>query len=268
MDKKALFFDIDGTLLSEITHMVPGSAAAALSEARKEGHRVFINSGRTLCLSREIFGLVETDGCLCGCGTYIEADGRILYHHQIPLERCNRIKKDIVAYGLDGVLEGKESCCMQKHVSRIPKTEHLKRSVGNSGILTPYGWENDQYVYDKFCVMADAQSDREGFFKTLEPDIQVIDRGDDFYECVPKGHSKATGIRFVLEHYGISLENAYVFGESTNDLSMFEYAIHTVLMGKHDRELEEYAEFITRTVEEDGIAYAMERLGLCKKPVS
>ena len=40
------------------------------------------------------------------------------------------------------------------------------------------------------------------------------------------------------------------------------------LMGKHDRELEEYAEFITRTVEEDGIAYAMERLGLCKKPVS
>lgn len=262
MNKKALFFDIDGTLLSEITHTVPASAADALRRARKKGHRIFINSGRTLCLTKEIFGMVETDGCLCGCGTYIEAEGKILYHHQIPLEQGNRIKKDIVAFGLDGVLEGMESCCMQKHVSRISKTEQLKKSVKNSGILAVHGWENDRYAYDKFCVMADGESDREGFFKTLEPDIQVIDRGDDFYECVPRGHSKATAIRFILEHYGIPLENAYVFGDSTNDLTMFEYAIHTVLMGKHDKELEKYAEFITKTVEEDGIAYAMERLGI------
>ena len=238
MDRKALFFDIDGTLLSEITRTVPDSAVRALEKARKRGHLVFINSGRTFCLTREFLKQVETDGCLCGCGTYIEAEGKALYHHQISLERCNRIKKDILAYGLDGVLEGWES------------------------ILTEHGWENDSYVYDKFCVMADEQSDKAGFFKTLEPDIEVIDRGDDFYECVPKGHSKATAIKMVLEHYGVALENAYVFGDSTNDLPMFEYAKHTVLMGKHDKELEAYAEFITRTVEEDGIAYAMKKLGI------
>ncbi|MCI8659344.1 MAG: HAD family phosphatase [Lachnospiraceae bacterium] len=262
MDRKALFFDIDGTLLSEITHRVPVSAKEALKEARKRGHLIFINSGRTFCLTKEILGMVEADGCLCGCGTYIEAGGNILYHHQIPLERGNRIKKDIVAYGLDGVLESMESCCMQKHVSRMPKAEHLKRTVKSSGILASYGWENDQYVYDKFCVMADEESDRKGFFKSLEPDIQVIDRGEDFYECVPRDHSKATAIQFVLKHYGIPLESAYVFGDSTNDLSMFEYATHTILMGKHDSELEPYAEFITKTVEEDGIAFAMKRLGI------
>ena len=72
MDRKALFFDIDGTLLSEITHKVPESAAHALEKARKKGHLVFINSGRTFCLTREFLNLVETDGCLCGCGTYID----------------------------------------------------------------------------------------------------------------------------------------------------------------------------------------------------
>ena len=262
MDRKALFFDIDGTLLSEITRTVPDSAVRALEKARKRGHLVFINSGRTFCLTREFLKQVETDGCLCGCGTYIEAEGKALYHHQISLERCNRIKKDILAYGLDGVLEGWESCCMQKQVSKIPATERLRQAVAESGILTEHGWENDSYVYDKFCVMADEQSDKAGFFKTLEPDIGVIDRGDDFYECVPKGHSKATAIKMVLEHYGVALENAYVFGDSTNDLPMFEYAKHTVLMGKHDKELEAYAEFITRTVEEDGIAYAMKKLGI------
>ena len=262
MDRKALFFDIDGTLLSEITRTVPDSAVRALEKARKRGHLVFINSGRTFCLTREFLKQVETDGCLCGCGTYIEAEGKALYHHQISLERCNRIKKDILAYGLEGVLEGWESCCMQKQVSKIPATERLRQAVAESGILTEHGWENDSYVYDKFCVMADEQSDKAGFFKTLEPDIEVIDRGDDFYECVPKGHSKATAIKMVLEHYGVALENAYVFGDSTNDLPMFEYAKHTVLMGKHDKELEAYAEFITRTVEEDGIAYAMKKLGI------
>lgn len=262
MDRKALFFDIDGTLLSEITHKVPESAVRALKEAREKGHLVFINSGRTFCLTKGFMSMVEADGCLCGCGTYIEAEGKVLYHHQLSLERCNRIKRDIAAYGLDGVLEGWESCCMQNHISRIPATERLRSSVAGSGILTSHGWENDEYIYDKFCVMADESSDREGFFKSLEPDIQVIDRGNDFYECVPKGHSKATAIGFVLKHYGIPLENAYVFGDSTNDLSMFVYAKHTVLMGKHDRELEAYAEFITRTVEEDGIAYAMRELGI------
>ena len=79
---------------------------------------------------------------------------------------------------------------------------------------------------------------------------------------MPSDHSKATAIQFVLKHYGIPLESAYVFGDSTNDLSMFEYATHTILMGKHDSELEPYAEFITKTVEEDGIAFAMKRLGI------
>ena len=47
-----------------------------------------------------------------------------------------------------------------------------------------------------------------------------------------------------------------------NDLSMFQYAQNAVLMGKHDKELEPYASFITKTVEEDGIAFAMEKFGL------
>ena len=37
----------------------------------------------------------------------------------------------------------------------------------------------------------------------------------------------------VCEHLGISLEDSVGFGDSMNDLSMFEYAVHTVAMGKH-----------------------------------
>ena len=57
-------------------------------------------------------------------------------------------------------------------------------------------------------------------------------------------------------------ETAYVFGDSTNDLPMFAYAKNRVLMGKHDRELEVFDSFLTRNVEDDGIAWALKQLGL------
>ena len=47
MKRKALFFDIDGTLLVDASKELPKSAALALTEARRAGHLVFINSGRT-----------------------------------------------------------------------------------------------------------------------------------------------------------------------------------------------------------------------------
>ena len=80
--------------------------------------------------------------------------------------------------------------------------------------------------------------------------------------CIPRGHSKATAIDLVLKHYGISKEDAYVFGDSSNDLSMFQYAVNCIAMGDHSPVLEPYISFVTKTVEDDGIAYAMKELGI------
>ena len=49
MNKAALFFDVDGTLIDEQTKIVPESTLRALKQARENGHLVFINTGRTSC---------------------------------------------------------------------------------------------------------------------------------------------------------------------------------------------------------------------------
>ena len=263
MGRKALFFDIDGTLVSEITGLMPNSARMALSETRKKGNLVFINSGRTLGGMKPVFPVIgeEADGYLCGCGTYLQIHGQVIHSRSIPHERGAAIKRAIVEYGLDGVLEGVESCYFQKGDSRMPLIRSLKEHVRQAG-GSPLTWEDDCYEFDKFCVCADEYSDREGFFAFLKPDIQVIDRGGDFYECVPAGCSKATAIDMVLNRLAIPKSDAYVFGDSSNDLACFQYAENAVLMGKHDAVLEQYATFMTKTVEEDGIEYAMKNLGL------
>lgn len=259
--RKALFFDIDGTLLSEITRQVPESAKNALKRARELGHLVFINSGRTWCLIGPIKELVEADGYLCGCGTYLVAGEEVIYSHRIPAKRAEEIKKAIHEFGFDGVLESAEACYFDREESWIPAMNSLRSSVSKSRAAELIDWEGETPEFDKFCLMADENSNKE-FFQWLLPDIQVIDRGRGFYECVPSGHSKATAIDRVLEHYHLELEDAYVFGDSTNDLSMFRHAKNAVLMGHHDKELEEYATFLTKTVEDDGIEYAMKELGL------
>ena len=262
MGRKALFFDVDGTLFSETPRIVPESAKKAIIETRKKGNLVFINSGRVVSNLGPVMKLVESDGCLCGCGTYVRIGEEEVYCHRIPHDRGIQVKKAIIRYDFDGVLEGIENCYFQKAESRIPKVRELKGYMKEGGHLSPYGWDDDCYEFDKFCVVADDRSDREGLFAFLEPDFQVIDRGDDFYECVPKGHTKATAIELVLNRLGMGLDDAWVFGDSSNDLDMFRYARNAVLMGKHDKVLEPYATFVTSTVEEDGIEYAMKNLGL------
>ncbi|WP_313183361.1 HAD family hydrolase [Lacrimispora sp.] len=260
--RKALFFDIDGTLYSEVNRNVPESAKEAIVQARKNGHLVFINSGRTACLIGSIKELIQVDGYCCGCGTRIIAEDQVLFSAAIPHERGIEIKSIIQEYDLDGVLEGTESCYFKKGTSRLPQVERMKQIVEREGNLSPYGWEEDCYDFDKFCVFADEKSDLKGFSRALGLDFEIIDRGSGFYECVPSQYSKATAIELVLKHYGIALEDAYVFGDSTNDLSMFEYAKNCILMGHHSVELEPYATFYTKNVEDDGVAYAMKKLGL------
>ena len=95
--RKALFFDIDGTLLTEDTHELPESAWRALERARDLGHLVFINTGRTYGNLGNLKELLPADGWLCGCGTYIVAEGSVLYDRRIPKERGEEIKAAVAA---------------------------------------------------------------------------------------------------------------------------------------------------------------------------
>lgn len=260
-DRKALFFDVDGTLMSEVDGQIPESAVNAIQEARKRGHLALINSGRVSKLLDPVRQKIAMDGYLCGCGTYILLGDKELYARKIPHPRGLEIKRLLERHGLEGILEGKGGCHFRRGTSPMPRLEQIRSAIQKTGCVSPYPIEEDNYDFDKFCCVSDASSDVEGFIREL-PDFEVIDRGNDFWECVPKGHSKATAIQMVLDACGITLENAYVFGDSTNDLAMFAYAKNAVLMGTHDKELEAYATFVTKTVEEDGIAYAMKELGI------
>lgn len=260
MKRKALFFDIDGTLLTDGTKNLPESAELALKKAREAGHMVFINTGRSRILMQELEGRVEVDGYLCGCGTLIEVHGKKLMHHVLSAELRRNIQDNIIRCNLDGILEGPGGIYVQKGQSRMPGVQRVKDLFLGSGVMFEADWAAGTLLFDKFCVLKDENSDIESFMKALEKDIAFIDRGHNLYECVPVGFDKATAMEFILDYFQIPWEESYAFGDSSNDLAMIKYACHSVIMEEHAEVLEPYAELITKKVEDDGIAYAFEVL--------
>ena len=76
MNRYALFFDIDGTLVSFKTHEIPASTIFALTQAKANGHRVYIATGRPPiiitnlgAIAHLIDGYVTTNGALCLVGS-------------------------------------------------------------------------------------------------------------------------------------------------------------------------------------------------------
>lgn len=262
MERKALFFDIDGTLLSEVTGEVPDSAVHALQQAMDNGHLTFINTGRTWCALPEMFRRMPFSGYLCGCGTYIQYGDEVLLKRSIPMERADAMVRMLRENHADMILEGTEDCFVPERRTRFDRLEGTRRYFRGMGLAMERYTEQSGLEYDKFVFYTDEQSNCPAIFEDLSRDMDIMDRRGGFYEVVPKGFSKATAIDYILKYFDLKKEDAYVFGDSSNDLSMFEAVPHAVAMGAHDPVLDPYTEFVTKTVEEDGLEYAMQHYGL------
>ena len=88
--------------------------------------------------------------------------------------------------------------------------------------------------------------------------FECIDRGGTFREFVPYGFSKATGIQFVLDYYGLNMDNAYAFGDSNNDLTMLSYTKNSIAMGNaNPPSLKELVSYVTTNASNNGIQNAL-----------
>ena len=91
-NKKILFFDIDGTLLTPHPFTVPESTKLALKKAHENGHLLFINTGRTKAMMPEEISELHFDGYVYGCGTHIYMDNKLLFFRTVPNLLCKDVE--------------------------------------------------------------------------------------------------------------------------------------------------------------------------------
>lgn len=258
--RKIAFFDIDGTLTSEIDGSIPESAVWAIEKARKNGHLMFINTGRCFQNVEQRFRDIGFDGYVCGCGTNIYCDGRDVLYVSQTHETIMKILQTARKTGVDILFESRKEVAFD--LSR-PLTHPDARRHYNiflkQGYSMPEDLENPNFFCDKFVIWYQDEHQLTEFRKVSDACFECIDRGGTFREFVPRGYSKATGIQYVLDYYKIPLENAYALGDSNNDLSMLSYVPGSIAMGNSNpASLFNLVAYVTEKASADGIRLALE----------
>lgn len=266
MNKKLIFFDIDGTLLDGETRTVPQSTVKAIREARENGHLTFINSGRTIINIGKIFRDIGFDGYVCGCGTQIWLHGENLHHVSISLEKCREIVDKLREFRIVAFFESEEAVSfdMDSEVdknwlaSEVPKFQ--KDGCNVEFFANPI--EKTVKAFDKFYCVLKEGSKRQEFLEYIEKDFTWIPHGENHIEVIPKGCSKATGISFLCDYFHTSFENCYAIGDSENDMEMLQAVKYGIAMGECSPKILPFCSFQTKKVREDGIYHALKHYNL------
>ena len=256
-----IFFDIDGTLIGEPFRGMPESAKRAIEQARANGHVCVINTGRSLKLvGPDITGQTEFDGLLLGCGTMILYHGQVLFHRTFPGAQATRIIEALRRHGIDAVLEGGENNFVERTGRMF--TETFARFVERFTDCSYGSFEEAVGHFDKFYAYVEEPGRMEAFQREFAAELDFVDRRGGYFEIMPKDCSKASAMRILAETLQIPMEETAAVGDGPNDIPMIECAHYGIVMGNGDPEIKEIADYVTTSVEKDGIWNALQWLGV------
>ena len=264
MDMKLLFFDIDGTLITDDgKRNFPESAKKAIKEARANGHKTFINTGRVRVNVEDFITEPGFDGLVCGCGTHIEIEGETIFHRTLEPIKCGEIAHICRDYNMMAIFEYISHTGYDSKIVGDAHREILDYFIAMNRKLID-DIDSPEFVFDKFTAWYEGDNPYiNEFRKYIEAEgFRYIQREYNFCELVPRGFSKATGIEYLMKHYNVPIENVLVFGDSNNDLEMLRYVPNSIAMGKCSDEVARIASYRTDTVENDGIYKAMKHFGV------
>jgi len=95
--------------------------------------------------------------------------------------------------------------------------------------------------------------------KELFEKYTVIRSLDFMIEFMNKNCNKATGLEKLAQRLGISREEIMAIGDADNDKEMLEYAGLGVAMGNAKDEIKQLADYVTKSNEDDGVAYVIDK---------
>jgi Cof subfamily protein (haloacid dehalogenase superfamily) len=121
-----------------------------------------------------------------------------------------------------------------------------------------YYIDHEIYQVLLFCQEHQEKTYREEYRGTFD----FIRWHDDALDILPTGGSKAKGIEAFVKKMRMKPENVYAFGDALNDIEMLQTAGTGIAMGNGLNEAKKAADFVTKSVDEDGIYHGLKHFGL------
>lgn len=178
MKPNIIFFDIDGTLLSEKTFTVPDSAKEAIRKTQDNGHLVFINTGRPILEIDNCIKELNFDGYVCGCGTYIEFKNEELFYKSLGTSLSKQIVSKLREYNIDAILEGKNGVYYDTNIYSEEVLKFKERHT-KEGFYKGQTFDDPEIDFDKLVIWTNEASDFDAFHKEFENTLEFIHRDEN-----------------------------------------------------------------------------------------
>jgi len=251
MDKKIVFFDIDGTLITSPEKIMPESTKKALNLLHKNGILVFIATGRAYWYADFMNEYFDFDGYLCCNGQYcVDKNKNILFRSNISSKSVN----EFINYATEQneLVEFVDE--KNRYVLKDIKTRgwHPVTSITAEELR-----KKDILLINIFNDLNKDQKLQKRFFE-----CQIVRWIDSFADVYPLDGGKNIGIKKILEIYNLDLKNTVAFGDGGNDVGMLKYVPNSIAMGNAKAFVKESATYVTDSIEKDGVYNALKRLKL------
>lgn len=264
MNRKIIFLDCDGTIFDVPRGMPKASLKTkyAISELIKNGHLVFISSGRSRCIIPEdIVELNPTGFVTNNGGCALNSEG-IIYQENIDdelvelvVDYCNRHDG---AYYLE----------TQKYIKTGDLNSKLHVDFINTWGIDFSKIIDGDYKNDKYQMLMTAFKDSQACFDFKKAMVNKLDTRDQYgftsFDVSAFGIDKGYGAKKVMEYYEIDSKDAYAFGDGLNDLEMLQAVKESYAVENGHPKLKALAKYIAPDVLDDGFYKIMVQDGLIK----
>lgn len=258
---KAIFFDIDGTLVSIRTHQIPESTKQALRALRQRGILLFIATGRPPCNITFLKDLIDFtfDGCVTMNGQYCIVGDTVLRDVPLPADAV----RGILPY-----LEKENISCDFIELDSYFLNLVNDRALAQAAMLKfadpkdRLGDVNRALTHRIYQLSPFITEDEEADFLLHMPGCKSARWHPTFTDIIPQDGGKPRGMDAVLSHFGLTPGECMAFGDGGNDLDMLRHASIGVAMGNAIERTKNAADYITDDIDCDGISKALKHFGL------
>lgn len=269
---KAIFLDIDGTLVNYDTQ-IPKSAMSAVAETRKKGNKVYVTTGRSKAEMYEELWEIGLDGMIGGNGMYIEDNGKIIQDLSMKKEDVIQVidwmKENDLAFYVESKngLFGSEDLFsrMAQNQYGEERPEYIQKIKG----VFPHMIFGEEFYRDdvakiSFCLYPDKLKEAQEKFGQVMKVSSWSGSGkkQEFGEFAMLGIDKVHAVSTLLDYLQIKKEDTFAFGDAESDRQMIEYCHVGVAMGNAEESLKKVADYVTEDVNENGLWNAFAKYNL------
>ena len=259
MENPIVFFDIDGTLLTE-EKTIPASTKEAVRLLQEKGIHTVIATGRVPKMFYWIQKELNIDSFVSMNGQYVVFEGKEIYANPINTERLGTLSTMTESNG-----HALAYCSHDDYKASVQNHPFIES--GFDALMMAYP-EVDPNFYRHSAIYQGhlyCEGHDEKMYTDCFPDFSFVKWHDCAYDILPKGASKAVGIRKMLKVLDMKIENSFAFGDGLNDLEMLSEVGTGIAMGNAVREAKSVADMITTSSSNDGILNGLIQVGLLGK---